>query len=125
MASTATTDRPLHMHVHDVVKGCSRPRVMFDGELLDDYLYAVWGRLESQRAGYPRFTKADVYLKLWTVRAWRRCSCNCTLLARAMRQNRWPNINTKQAKRRIRALKERGILDPISRFRVDGRPISH
>jgi hypothetical protein len=113
------------MRPDDSDKACKRPHIMFDGELLDDYLYAVWGRLESQRAGYPRFTEADVRHKLWIVRERRRCSGNCALLARAMRKFGWQSMTAKKAERRIKTLKERGILDPLSRFRVDGRPISH
>lgn len=97
--------------------GIEREQLMFDGELLDDDGYAIYGRLHSHRAGNPRMTLQDLYKQLWIWRCWRRCNGDYALVARRMSAFGWPNTTVAHVRYRIRRMEKSGYFDHL-RYKV-------
>lgn len=89
-----------------------RQQLMFDGRLLDDLEYAVYGRLQSQKAGNPRMTLDELHKQLWIWRCWRDCKGDYRAVAMKMREKGWGDATKVSVKYRIKRMHKLGLFDP-------------
>ncbi len=96
--------------------GIKRQQLMFDGQLLDDDGYSIYGRLHSQKAGSPRMTLDDLHKQLWTWRCWRECNGDCRRVALKMRAFGWAGTTKEHVRYRIRRMAKQGMFHNLGKM---------
>lgn len=89
---------------------------MFDGRLLDDAGYVIFGRLNAQKAGNPRMTMDDLHKQLWTWRCWRDCNGDCRKVALKMREFGWSGTTEVDVKYRIKRMAKLGFFHNLGKM---------